>query len=155
MKKSVKMAAFAGLALALSACGGASEEPAAPAADESVAPAAASEADAGETASEGASAASGEAPIAFTQCKACHSVEPGKHGIGPSLAGIYGTKAADIPDYQFSPAMQKSGLTWDDATLDAYLDSPQKIVPGTKMSFFGLKDAAKRKEVVEYIKTLK
>ncbi len=154
MKKSVKMAAIAGLALALSACGGASEEPAAPVADESDTPAAASEADAGE-ASEGASAAAGEAPIAFTQCKACHSVEPGKHGIGPSLAGIYGTKAADIADYQFSPAMQKSGLTWDDATLDAYLESPQKVVPGTKMSFFGLKDAAKRKEVIEYIKTLK
>ncbi len=106
-------------------------------------------------AGEGVAAKSAEAPIAFTQCKACHSVEPGKHGIGPSLAGIYGTKAADIADYQFSPAMQQSGLTWDDATLDAYLESPQKVVPGTKMSFFGLKDAAKRKEVIEYIKTLK
>src|SRR5690606_20055079 len=103
----------------------------------------------------GASAATGEAPVAFTQCKACHSVEPGKHGIGPSLAGIYGTKAGEIPDYQFSPAMEKSGLTWDDATLHAYLEAPQKVVPGTKMSFFGLKDEAKRAEVVDYIKTLK
>jgi cytochrome c len=162
----VKIATIAGLALALSACGGASEEPAAPTVDESASSAAApetvaapesvaaSEPEASEAA-EGGSAASGEAPIAFTQCKACHSVEPGKHGIGPSLAGIYGTKAADIADYQFSPAMQKSGLTWDDATLDAYLESPQKLVPGTKMSFFGIKDAAKRKEVIEYIKTLK
>jgi len=99
--------------------------------------------------------APGQAPVAFAQCKACHSVEPGKQGIGPSLAGIYGTKAAEVEGFTFSPAMVASGLTWDDATLDAYLESPQKTVPGTKMSFFGLKDAAKRKDVIEYIKTLK
>ena len=180
MMKSAKFAGIAGLALALAACGGASDEPAAPSADESpaaeAAPApaasetaaasavAASEAGAGAAgtvaagASEPASAAAGDpppAPIAFAQCKACHSVEPGKMGIGPSLAGVYGTKAAEIEGYQFSTAMQKSGLTWDDATLDTYLENPQKVVPGTKMSFFGLKDAAKRKDVIAYLKTLK
>ncbi len=50
--------------------------------------------------------------------------------------------------------MKASGLKWDDATLDAYLADPQKIVPGTKMSFGGIKDAAKRKAVIEYLKTL-
>lgn len=152
MKKSVRMSAIAGLALALSACGGASDEPASPAAQESAEPVTDTQADAGEVAE--AAIAAGEAPASFTQCKACHSVEPGKHGIGPSLAGIYGTKAGDIADYQFSPAMEKSELTWDDETLSAYLESPNKLVPGTKMSFFGMKDAAKRKEVIEYLKTL-
>jgi len=150
-----KLAGMAGLALLLSACGGGgSEEPAGTATEEASVSEAAPEAPAaGDTA-----AAPGDAaapPPAFAQCKVCHSVEPGKQGIGPSLAGIYGTKAGEVEGFSFSPAMAKSGLTWDDATLDAFLDDPRKTVPGTKMSFFGLKDPAKRKEVIEYIKTLK
>jgi cytochrome c len=101
-----------------------------------------------------AAAAPKTAPAAFNQCKACHAVERGKHGIGPSLAGIYGTKAAAIPGFEFSDAMKSSGLTWNAANLDRYLENPQKVVPGTMMSFAGLKDAAKRKEVVDYIKSL-
>jgi cytochrome c2 len=50
--------------------------------------------------------------------------------------------------------MLASGLKWDDATLDKYLENPMGMVPGTKMSFGGLKDEAKRKEVIEYLKTL-
>lgn len=97
----------------------------------------------------------GGKPAVFAQCAACHSVEKGKHGIGPSLAGVYGTKSGDIPGYAFSDAMKNANLTWDDATLDQYLTAPMKMVPGTKMTFAGLTDAAKRKEVIEYLKTLK
>src|SRR6185437_1991299 len=66
----------------------------------------------------------------FRKCQACHSIEPGKNGLGPSLAGIVGEKAAAVPGYSFSPAMKASNLTWDAATLDAYLTDPQKVVPG-------------------------
>lgn len=100
-------------------------------------------------------AAAAEAPAAFNQCKACHSTEPGKNGIGPSLAGIYGTKAGEVAGYDFSDAMKNSGLTWDAATLDKYLTKPMEVVPGTKMSFGGLKDADKRKAVIDYLKSLK
>ncbi|MDE2620699.1 MAG: c-type cytochrome [Sphingomonadales bacterium] len=95
------------------------------------------------------------APAAFVQCKSCHAVEPGKHGIGPSLAGVYGTKAGDIAGYTFSPALKASGLTWDDATLDKWLAGPMKLVPGTKMTFAGLSDPAQRQAVIDYMKTLK
>ena len=54
-------------------------------------------------------------PAAFAQCKACHSVEPGKNGIGPTLAGIWGDKAATVPGFEFSEAMENSGLTWNQA----------------------------------------
>ena len=95
------------------------------------------------------------APAAFNQCTACHSAEPGKNGIGPSLAGVFGTKAGDVAGYDFSDAMKNSGLTWDAATLDRYLTKPMEVVPGTKMSFGGLKDADKRKAVIDYLKSLK
>ena len=150
----VRFGGLAALALTLAACGGGSEDAAAPAGGEDTAIPQTPELASSEPAA-APTTAPGQAPVAFAQCKACHSVEPGKQGIGPSLAGIYGTKAAEVEGFTFSAAMVASGLTWDDATLDAYLESPQKTVPGTKMSFFGLKDAAKRKDVIEYIKTLK
>ena len=137
--------ALTGLALALAACGSPAEDKAA----DTSAPAA-SEPSAAATVAE-----AGAKPAAFGQCAACHSVEPGKHGVGPSLAGVYGTKSGEIPGYAFSDAMKAAKLTWDDATLDTYLTNPMKMVPGTKMTFAGLSDPAKRKEVIEYMKTLK
>ncbi|MFV0644802.1 MAG: c-type cytochrome [Sphingomonadaceae bacterium] len=99
-------------------------------------------------------AAAGQAPPAFAQCAVCHSTKEGENGIGPSLAGVYGAKAAEIPGFQFSSAMQNSGLTFDDATLDAYLKNPMTEVPGTKMAYAGLKNDEQRKAVIEYLKTL-
>lgn len=95
------------------------------------------------------------APGAFGICKACHAVEKGKNGIGPSLAGVYGTKAGDVPGYAFSPALKASGLVWNDATLDKWLESPMKMVPGTKMTYSGQSDKAKRAEIIAYLKSLK
>lgn len=146
MRMVVKSACAAGLALALSACGGAKQEetPAggnAPA--DTPAPAATPT-----TAADGA-------PPAFGICKSCHSVEKGKNMIGPSLAGIVGTKAGDVAGFSFSPALKGSGLTWDDATLDKWLENPMKLVPGTRMTYSGQPDPAKRKAIIEYLKTLK
>jgi cytochrome c2 len=101
-----------------------------------------------------ATTAAAAKPAEFAQCSACHSTEKGKNGIGPSLAGIYGDKAATVPGYEFSEAMKNSGLTWNAATLDRFLADPKGVVPGTKMTFPGLKDAAKRKAVVDYLKSL-
>ena len=91
-------------------------------------------------------------PAAFAQCKACHSVEPGKNGIGPSLAGIFGEKAGLVPGFDFSDAMKNSGLTWNQATLDRYLADPRGVVPGTKMAFGGVADAAKRQAIIDYLR---
>ena len=94
-------------------------------------------------------------PAAFAPCAACHSVEPGMNGVGPSLAGVVGRKAGTLAGFSYSPAMQAYGKTWDDATLDAYLTSPAKTVPGTRMTYVGQGDPAKRAEVIAYLKTLK
>ena len=93
-------------------------------------------------------------PAAFAVCKACHSVEQGENGIGPSLAGIWGEKAGAVPGFEFTDAMKNSGLVWNQATLDRYLENPREVVPGTTMAFGGVKDDAKRQAIVDYIKGL-
>jgi nitrite reductase (NO-forming) len=87
----------------------------------------------------------------YRKCQACHSLAEGKNGVGPSLAGIVGKKAASVPNYNYSQAMRDSKLTWDAATLDAYLNDPQKVVPGNKMPFPGLKTENERSALVAFL----
>jgi cytochrome c2 len=89
--------------------------------------------------------------VVFNQCKACHSLDAGKNGVGPTLKGIVGSKAADVPGYSFSPAMKSSGLTWTPQVLSDYLTAPMKKVPGTKMPFAGLPNAKDRDDVIAYL----
>jgi cytochrome c len=133
--------------LALTACGAAK--------DDSAAPEAASSTSSASVAATGTTTLADLAPASFGQCKACHAVEPGKHGIGPSLAGVFGKKAGSAAGFAYSEANRSSGVTWDDPTLDAYLEAPAKTMPGTKMTYAGMKDPAKRKELIEYLKSLK
>ena len=145
----ITSAAVAALALSLTACGSPPEEKAA---EETAATTTTTTAEASPAA---AVADAGGKPAAFVQCAACHAVEPGKHGIGPSLAGVYGTKSGELAGYAFSDAMKNANLTWDDKTLDEYLTNPMKVVPGTRMTYAGLADPAQRKAIIEYLKTLK
>jgi cytochrome c len=92
---------------------------------------------------------------AFGACRACHSVEKGKIGIGPSLYGVVGRKAGSLPGFSYSKAMTASGITWDEAALDAFMAAPQAKVPGTRMPFGGLKDPVKRKAIIDYLKALR
>ncbi|MBV8915239.1 MAG: cytochrome c family protein, partial [Acetobacteraceae bacterium] len=59
-----------------------------------------------------------------------------------------------VAGYDYSDAMKSSGLTWNQGNLDRFLTDPKGVVPGTKMTFPGLKDAGKRKAVIDYLKTL-
>src|SRR5688500_7813142 len=171
-----KFAALAPVLLALTACGGGSEEAgepvseASPAAAETAAPAEAAIPAPGETSTPGATPtetpsptptptptatqAAVTPPTVFNQCAACHSTERGEHGIGPSLAGVFGRRAGTVPGFEFSQAMKESGLTWNQAGLDRYLADPRGVVPGTTMAYNGVKDAAQRQAVINYLKTL-
>jgi cytochrome c len=93
--------------------------------------------------------------IIFKQCLTCHTNEQGKNKIGPSLWAVVGRHSASIPDYQYSTAMKNADKTWDEATLNVYLTKPQAMVPGTKMTFFGLPKEQDRLDVIAYLKTLK
>ena len=90
-----------------------------------------------------------------TQCSVCHGAEPGKKGIGPSLFGVVGRPAGTLEGYAYSEANKSSGLVWDAATIDRYLAGPQKVVPGTKMTYVGLANPAQRADVIAYLSTLK
>lgn len=89
-----------------------------------------------------------------TRCAACHSAQPGQNKVGPSLAGIAGSKAGTVPGYEFSPAMKNANITWDDASLDKFLANPSGAVHGTKM-FVSLPSAAHRANVIAYLDSLK
>ena len=92
----------------------------------------------------------------FNQCKACHQVGPeAKNGVGPVLNGIVGRKAGEAAGYNYSDANKNSGLTWDEATLRAYLTDPKAKVPGTKMIFPGIKREKQLDDLMAYLKGIK
>jgi len=93
--------------------------------------------------------------VVFKKCAICHSAKAGEKKIGPSLFGVVGRKAGTVEGFKYSPANLASGLTWDEPTLDVYLTDPKAKVPGTLMSFPGLKDATERANAIAYLKTLK
>ncbi|OAN52735.1 cytochrome C [Paramagnetospirillum marisnigri] len=95
-------------------------------------------------------------PAAFAACKACHKLEAGANGVGPSLFGVYGSKAGTAAaGFKYSPAMTGWGKSWDDANLAAYLADPKGSIPGNKMIFVGVKNPDEITALVAFIKTLK
>jgi cytochrome c len=86
------------------------------------------------------------------QCKACHSLDQGKNGIGPSLSGIVGRKSGTAAGFKYSDAMAKAGITWDEASLAKYLKSPKDVVPGNKMLAGALKSDDDIQNVIAFLK---
>ena len=89
-----------------------------------------------------------------TTCTVCHATEPGVNKLGPSLAGIVGSKSGAVPGYDFSAALKAANITWDEKTLDQFLQNPVGDVHGTKM-FVNLPSSDDRQNVIAYLKTLK
>ena len=72
----------------------------------------------------------------FAHCAPCHSNKPGENKFGPSLAGVIGRKSGTEPGYNYSSAMKEANVTWDEKSLDEYLQGPGKFVRGTRMVYF-------------------
>ena len=99
--------------------------------------------------------AEGGERIFKAQCGACHAVEAGRNRIGPSMFGIVGRPSGTVEGFRYSAANKNAGLTWDTATLDRYLINPRETIPGTSMTYAGLRNEAQRADMVAYLGTLK
>ncbi|MEI9849535.1 MAG: cytochrome c family protein [Sphingomonas sp.] len=98
----------------------------------------------------GADLAKGEA--SFKKCTACHTITSGgASGIGPNLWGVIGKPHGHIAGFAYSDALKAVPGTWTFDALDAWLASPRKYAPGTKMTFAGLPDAQERANVIAYL----
>jgi cytochrome c len=94
--------------------------------------------------------ANGEAK--FGLCRSCHTITPGGANMtGPNLHGVFGRKAAQVEGYKYSEALKTSGIVWDGSHLDQWLAKPMTYLPGTKMSFAGLKDAKDRTDLIAFL----
>src|SRR5947209_20575123 len=91
----------------------------------------------------------------FQACAACHSTVSGEHMTGPSLAKIWQRKAGTVEGFQrYSEAMKKASLVWTEQTLDKWLAKPEALIPGTSMSFPGLRESKARQDVIAYLKAV-
>lgn len=87
-------------------------------------------------------------------CQACHTIdEAGEAKLGPNLYGIVGQKAAQAEDFVYSDALTNAGITWDAATLDAWIRRPAELVPGTTMIFAGINDEEQRADLIAYLRS--
>ena len=93
----------------------------------------------------------GRGAALFNRCKICHSLAAGENRVGPSLHGLFGRKAGTQSGYDYSPAMRQSGVTWTADTLARYLADPNTFIPGDKMAFPGIKDAAALADLIAYL----
>ena len=142
-----KFVIFVPALFALAACGGSEQS-------EIAAPEAETATEAVEATPAATAEVSGEK--SFAKCAACHKVEKGApNGVGPNLHGIVGKAVASVDGFAYSTAMKAKGGVWDEATLDAYLENPRKVVPGTKMAFAGINNAEERKALIGWLKEQK
>jgi len=94
--------------------------------------------------------AKGEA--VFAKCAACHTINAGgANGIGPNLYGALGKAHGHVPGFAYSDALKSVPGNWDFEGMDAWLTSPRKYAPGTKMSFAGLSNPEDRANLIVYM----
>ena len=86
----------------------------------------------------------------YQRCLACHSLEHNR--VGPRHCGLFGRRAGSLPGYAYSAAMKKYGVTWNEETLDHFLQNPLQAVPGTKMGYAGVNDPQERADLIAYLK---
>ncbi|WP_417597911.1 c-type cytochrome [Pararhodobacter oceanensis] len=96
-----------------------------------------------------ADAAAGEG--LWRNCRACHSLEEGQNGTGPSLHGVVGREIDGVDGFNYSGALLALGDTWTVEALDTFLENPREAAPGTRMSYRGLSSIDDRLNLIAYL----
>jgi len=92
----------------------------------------------------------------FEECASCHALDRSAESVGPSLYGVIGRQAGALAEFRYSPALKRSGIVWDQRSIDAFIADPQAAVPGNRMPFAGVADADARADLIAYlVKTFK
>jgi len=89
----------------------------------------------------------------FRQCKACHALEPGKNGTGPSLFGVVDRAVASEAGYTYSGKLVAVAETWNAENLNDFIENPKGYAPGTKMSYKGMPDVEDRANLIAWLAT--
>jgi cytochrome c len=102
----------------------------------------------------GAAICQDDAQLAFnSRCRTCHTTDEGDNRLGPSLYKVIGREAGSLPDYGYSSAMVDAGLTWDEETLDRFIEDPNAVVPGNNMKPYpGVSSPEVRAKIITYLK---
>ncbi|MCA6111033.1 cytochrome c-550 CycA [Bradyrhizobium cenepequi] len=88
----------------------------------------------------------------FNKCLACHAIGEGaKNKVGPELNGLDGRHSGTAPDYNYSDANKKSGITWNKEQFLEYIKDPKAKIPGTKMAFAGIKNETEANNLWAYL----
>lgn len=88
----------------------------------------------------------------FNKCLPCHSIGEGaKNKVGPELNGIDGRKTGSVADYNYSDANKNSGITWNKDQFLEYIKDPKTKIPGTKMTFAGIKNEKEAENLWAYL----
>lgn len=88
----------------------------------------------------------------FNKCLPCHAIGEGaKNKVGPELNGLDGRKSGTAADYNYSEANKNSGITWNEAVFKEYIKDPKAKIPGTKMTFAGIKNETEINNLWAYV----
>ncbi len=91
----------------------------------------------------------------FRACKACHAVGEGAaNKSGPQLNELVGRPIGGIEGFRYSTVFQdahEAGEVWTVEALTAFLANPREAMPGTKMSYRGLRDDADIEALLAYL----
>ena len=85
-----------------------------------------------------------------SRCIGCHSIDANR--VGPAHKGVFGRKAGSVKDYDYSDALKKTKVIWNEKTLDRWLTNPEKLIPGQKMGF-SVADAKDRADLIDYLRS--
>jgi cytochrome c len=86
----------------------------------------------------------------YARCLACHALAYDR--VGPRHCGLFGRRAGSVAGFQYSPAMKKAKIVWNEKTLDRFLANPLKTVPGTNMTYAGVTEPKERADLIAYLK---